>query len=301
MFKITDYKVNSIQDEIDYLIPKSIKLTNVNYLWDLGYYGKDIHIAILDTGCDINHFCLKDRIVEVKNFINNTNDVTDRVGHGTHVAGIIAANKSKKGITGIAPESLLHIYKVLGDNGIGSMKGIINGIYHAIEQKVDIINMSLGSTSTNNELKLAIDKAIENGISVVCSSGNDAKGDDGSIDELSYPGCMREVIEVGSVNKDDNKVSYFSNSNNNVDLVAYGGNITSCYPNNKFANCSGTSQAVPLVVGALALLKQKFINEFKRLPETESELYAQLIKNTKTLPNVNRTLQGNGLLYFYEN
>ena len=93
-------------------------------------------------------------------------------------------------------------------------------------------------------------------------------------------------------------MSYFSNSNDNVDLVAYGGNIMACYPGNKYAQCSGTSQATPQISGALALLKEKFIAEFGRLPECESELYAQLIKNTKTIPNVSRKLQGNGILYF---
>ena len=177
------------------------------------------------------------------------------------------------------------------------MESIVKAIYHAIDMKVDIINMSLGGTSGNNALEVAIDKAIENNICVVCASGNDAHGDDGSKDEINFPGFYREVIETGSVNK-DNKMSYFSNSNDNVDLVAYGGSIMSCYPGNKYAQCSGTSQATPQISGALALLKQKFIAEFGRLPECESELYAQLIKNTKTIPNVSRKLQGNGILYF---
>ena len=241
--------------------------------------------------------CLKDRIVETKNFIDRTDDVTDRQGHGTHVSSIIAANRTPKGITGMAPESLLHIYKVLGDDGNGNMESIVKAIYHAIDMKVDIINMSLGGTSGNNALEVAIKKAIENNICIVCASGNDARGDDGSKDEINFPGFYREVIETGSVNK-DNKMSYFSNSNDNVDLVAYGGNIMACYPGNKYAQCSGTSQATPQISGALALLKQKFIAEFGRLPECESELYAQLIKNTKTIPNVSRKLQGNGILYF---
>ena len=241
--------------------------------------------------------CLKDRIVETKNFINGTDDVTDRQGHGSHVAGIIAANRNPKGITGVAPESLLHIYKVLGDDGNGNMESIVKAIYHAIDMKVDIINMSLGGTTGNNALEVAIDKAIENNICVVCASGNDAHGDNGNKDEINFPGFYRQVIEIGSVNK-DNKMSYFSNSNDNVDLVAYGGSIMSCYPGNKYAQCSGTSQATPQISGALALLKEKFIAEFGRLPECESELYAQLIKNTKTIPNVSRKLQGNGILYF---
>lgn len=297
MYKITNYEVKSIEDKIDYMIPKSIQLTNVKTMWDIGYYGKDIHVAVLDTGCDVNHKCLNDRIVETKNFIDNSEDVTDKNGHGTHVAGIIAANRSKEGMTGIAPEVSLHIYKVLSDNGNGSYDAIIKGLEQAIVQKVDIINMSLGGTEANEKMHELINKAIANGICVVCASGNEANGDNGIVDEISYPGFWREVIEVGSIEQDGN-MSKFSNSNYNIDLVAYGGQITSCYPGNKYATTSGTSQSSPQISGALALLKQKFIVEFGRNPECESELYAQLIKNTKTIKNTNRKLQGNGCLYF---
>lgn len=299
MYKITNYEVKSIEDKIDYMIPKSIQLTNVKTIWDKGYYGKDIHIAILDTGIDVNHKCLSDRIVETKNFIDGSEDVTDKNGHGTHVAGIIAANRSKEGMTGIAPEVSLHIYKVLADNGDGSHDAIIKALEQAINQKVDIINMSLGGTDANEKMHELINKAIDNGICVVCASGNEAMGDNGSVDEISYPGFWREVVEVGSMEQ-DGIISKFSNSNYNIDLVAYGGQITSCYPGNKYATTSGTSQATPQISGALALLKQKFIAEFGRNPECESELYAQLIKNTKTIANVNKKLQGNGCLYFRE-
>lgn len=299
MFRITNYEVKSVEDTIDYMIPKSIQLTNVKTIWDKGYYGKDIHIAILDTGCDINHKCLNDRIVETKNFIDGSEDVTDKNGHGTHVAGIIAANRSKEGMTGIAPEVSLHIYKVLADNGDGSHSAIAKALEQAINQKVDIINMSLGGTEANEKMHELINKAIDNGICVVCASGNEAMGDNGSVDEISYPGFWREVVEVGSMEQ-NGVMSKFSNSNYNIDLVAYGGQITSCYPGNKYATTSGTSQATPQISGALALLKQRFIAEFGRNPECESELYAQLIKNTKTIPNVNKKLQGNGCLYFRE-
>lgn len=297
MFKITNHEIESIEENIEYFIPKSIELTNVKTLWGKGYYGNGINIAILDTGCDVNHKCLNDRIVETKNFINGSEDVTDKNGHGTHVSGIIAANRAKEGMTGIAPEVSLHIYKVLDDNGNGSYEAITKALEQAINQKVDIINMSLGSNEANEKIHELINKAIKDGICVVCASGNESKGDDGSVDEISYPGFWREVIEVGSVEQDGN-MSKFSNSNYNIDLVAYGGKITSCYPGNKYATTSGTSQATPMISGALALLKQKFIAEFGRNCECESELYAQLIKNTKTINGVNRKLQGNGILSF---
>lgn len=297
MYRITGYEVKSISNEIEYMIPKSILKTNVQSLWDKGYYGKGIHIAVLDSGCDVNHACLSDRIVETKNFINNTDDVKDSHGHGTHVAGIIAANKTPKGMTGIAPECNLHIYKVLDNNGNGNFDTISNALEHAINQgEIDIVNMSLGGSENNQRMHDLIKKANEKGICIVCASGNEANGDDGSVDEYSYPGFFQESIETGSIEINDS-MSKFSNSNANLDVVSYGGNITSCYPNDKYATTSGTSQSSPLISGALALLKQKFIDEFGRKPD-ESELYAQLIKNTKTLQGVSRKCQGNGYLYF---
>ena len=298
MYRITDYKVESIENNIDYFIPQSIINTNCQYLWDKNYLGQGIHIAVLDTGCDINHKCLSDRIVETKNFINGSEDVTDDNGHGTHVAGIIASNRVKQGMTGIAPESLLHIYKVLNAEGSGSIENINKAIEYAINKKVDIISMSLGGSYADETMHNLIIKANELGICVVCASGNDANNDDGSIDEYSYPSAFQESIEVGSLDPNDT-MSYFSNSNNNLDICTYGGSITSCYPNNRYAKCSGTSQATPLVSGALALLKQKFKDEFGRNAD-EEELYSQLIKNTKTIPKVNRKLQGNGMLRFVE-
>ena len=298
-YGISDFQVLSVSEKVEYTLTENIRLSNVEKLWELGYDGEGMHIAVLDTGCDVNHECLKDRIVETKNFINGTDDVTDRNGHGTHVAGIIAGNQCEGGISGIAPKASLHIYKVLSDNGLGDTKHTIRAIEHAIEQKVDVINMSLGGRDPLPVMKEVIQKAIDNGISVVCASGNDARGDNGSKDEINYPAYYRECISVGSVTKKQ-ITSKFSNSNFNVDLVAYGSDICSCYPNNKYATCSGTSQATPMVSGFLVLLKQKFMKEFGREPECESELYAQLIKNTKTLKNVDRRVQGNGLIYFRE-
>lgn len=298
-YGIFDFQVQSVFERAEYVLTDNIKLSNVEKLWKLGYDGEGMHIAVLDTGCDVNHKCLKDRIVETKNFITGTNDVTDRNGHGTHVAGIIAGNQCNGGISGMAPRASLHIYKVLKDDGAGDPLHIIRAIEHAIEQKVDVINMSLGGNGVMPVMEKVIQKAIDNGISVVCASGNDGRGDNGEKDEINYPAYYRECISVGSVTKKQ-IASKFSNSNFNVDIVAYGSDICSCYPGNKYATCSGTSQATPMVSGFIALLKQKYIKEFGRAPECESELYAQLIKHTKTLKNVNRKVQGNGLIYFRE-
>ena len=111
-----------------------------------------------------------------------------------------------------------------------------------------------------------------------------------------YPAYYEEVIEVGAINFADS-IARFSNSNAELDVCCYGVEITSTYPKNTYARCSGTSQATPHVSGALALLKQKFINENNRQP-SEDELYKTLLKHLSPIPNVSKTLQGNGKIVF---
>lgn len=255
--------------------------------------GTDTVIAIIDTGC-AEHDLLKDRIVGGKNFTSegNENDYTDYNGHGTHVAGIIAASENKY-FRSIAPNSKLLILKALNSKGEGSMQNILSAIRYAIDCKVDIINMSLGAANGSEELHKIIKEAIDNNISVVCASGN--SGDDNaSTYELDFPGSYEEVIEVGAMDENYD-VSTFSNSNQYVDIVAPGENIMSTYLDNGFKSLSGTSMATPIVSGVLALLLQWSKIEFKRRL-SEKELYSLLIKNTKSL-HLDRSLQGNGYVY----
>ncbi len=185
------------------------------------------------------------------------------------------------------------IVKVLDQNGSGQYEWIINGIYYAIEQNVDIISMSLGGPEDVPELHEAIQKAVEQHILVVCAAGNEGDGQD-ITNELGYPGSYNEVISVGAINL-NRRISDFSNSNNEVDLVAPGENILSTYPNGKYASLSGTSMATPHVSGALALIKAISNQAFER-KLTEPEIYAQLIKRTVPLGHSPK-LEGNGMVY----
>lgn len=256
-------------------------------------YGSDVVIAIIDTGC-AEHDLLKNCIIGGKNFTSegSEDDYTDYNGHGTHIAGIIAAAENNY-FKSIAPNSKLLILKALDSNGQGSMQNILSAIKYAIDYKVDIINMSLGSTKGSEDLHNIIKEAINKNISVVCASGN--SGDNNSdTDELDFPGSYEEVIEVGAMNINKN-VSTFSNSNKYVDIIAPGENIMSTYLNNNFKSLTGTSMATPIISGSLALLLEYAKKEFKRRP-SEKELYSLLIKNTRSL-HLDRTLQGNGYIY----
>lgn len=299
MVKLVNYEVSNkigISASTN-MAPYSIALTNAEYMWKNGYYGKDVVIAIIDTGCDSKHPDLQGRILEGRNFTadDNSNPLIyeDYNGHGTHVAGIICANNKNKGVVGIAPQAKLLILKALDKNGSGTYQGLINALNYAIGKKVDIISMSLGGPNDVPGLHDIIVEAINKNILVVCAAGN--RGDNNfSTQELDYPGSYEEVIEVGAIDQ-SKKPALFSNSNRYVDLLAPGVQILSTYKNQSYASLSGTSMATPYVSGGLALLIEWSKKEYGRLL-SESELYAQLIKNTKSI-NYSRNIQGNGYLY----
>ena len=277
-------------------IPAGVALIQAPRIWN-ETKGKGITIAVLDTGCDTSHSDLQKQIVGGRNFTDddgsNPDIFLDYNGHGTHVAGTIAARQNNNGVIGVAPEASLLIVKVLNKNGSGQYDWIIDGIHYAIEQKVDIISMSLGGPNDMPELHQAIKKAIANNILVVCAAGNEGDGDDAT-DEFGYPGCYNEVISVGAINL-ERRSSKFTNSHNEIDLVAPGKKIISTYLNGKYATLSGTSMAAPHVSGALALIKNLVNNSFGR-QLSEPELYAQLIKRTVPL-GFSPRLEGNGLIY----
>ncbi|MEH7418858.1 S8 family peptidase [Neobacillus drentensis] len=277
-------------------VPKGVEMIQAPKVWEKTK-GEGMTIAILDTGCDLSHPDLKERVIGGRNFTKddqgNQEVYRDYNGHGTHVAGTMAAMQNQQGVVGVAPKANLLIIKVLDKNGSGQYEWIINGINYAIEQKVDIISMSLGGPEDVPELHKAIQKAVEQNILVVCAAGNEGDGRD-TTNEFDYPGSYNEVISVGAIGLDRN-ISDFTNSNNEVDLVAPGEAILSTYLNGKYATLSGTSMATPHVSGALALIKVLANQSFER-ELTVPELYAQLIKRTVPLGHSPK-LEGNGLVY----
>lgn len=278
----------------------SVFLIQADKFWKRGSFGNGSIVAVLDTGCDTDHEALRESIIDVRNFTSDylydPYNVQDGNGHGTHVAGIIAAN-NKNYTIGVAPQAKLVILKTLTNQGKGSVNTLIQAIYYAVNwrglngEKINILTMSLGSKTNNPLLHEAIRYAVVHNISIVVSTGNE--GDGKKSEELSYPGAYNEVIAVGSVNN-QKKISYFSNTNKEVDLVAPGEVIYSTYLNNSYKTLSGTSMAAPFVAGALALIKEENEKRLNR-PLSETELYALLIKSTEHL-NVDAIFEGNGFL-----
>ncbi|RQW67063.1 hypothetical protein DUK53_07675 [Listeria sp. SHR_NRA_18] len=222
---------------------------SVNKYHTEGITGKGIKIAILDTGVD-----LKNEDITFKKGINFTSgevtDFADRNGHGTKIAGIIGARKNGEGLIGIAPESDLYICKVANDSGKVSFDGLMKGLDWAVEQEVDIINISLEFGDGDKALKKAIDRAINQHIIVIASSGNiRAKGDMFK----AYPGAYPDVISVGMLNL-QGEIYAAEFKEKKVDIYAPGEDLTSTYFDNKLTLDTGVSYATAYASGFAALV-----------------------------------------------
>jgi subtilisin family serine protease len=214
------------------------------------FTGRGIKIAILDTGVDYRHPDLSPNYAGGYDFVNDDDDPMDDNGHGTHVAGIIAAARDGKGVLGVAPEAEYYAVKVSDGRGKGSFSGLIEGIDWAIEHDVDIVTMSITGTGGTMALQRAVQDAYnEYGLILVAAVGNGGSGD------VLFPAAYKEVIGVGSVNEENEKSS-FSRIGEEVELVAPGSDIRSAAIGGKYRVTSGTSMATPFVAGAAALMLQ---------------------------------------------
>ncbi|HEX2615589.1 MAG TPA: S8 family peptidase, partial [Nitrososphaera sp.] len=235
--------------------PTSIEYSSSWGLQDIGaepvhlsnYTGKGVKIGVLDTGIDYKHPDLATNYKGGHDFINNDDDPMDDNGHGTHVAGILAAARNGKGVVGVAPDAELYAVKVSDNNGKGSFSGLAEGINWAIENHMDIVTMSITGEGGSMALAKAVSTAYDDGLILVAAVGN------GKGEGVLYPAAYKEVIGVGSVNE-DNKLSSFSLTGSEVEIVAPGSAIKSTWPGGEYRLSSGTSMATPFVTGAIALL-----------------------------------------------
>jgi len=282
MMKLLPFEIESFEETTD-TVPFGVTQCQAPEIWEKGEKGKGIVIAICDTGIDISHPDLKNNIIDGRNFTPEgwRNDFNDRNGHGTHVAGTIAATSSGAGVVGVAPEAKLLICKVLDKNGSGNYYSIIEGIKYATNwtgkngEKVRIINMSLGGSYNDPKLERAILDAASKGIMVVVASGNEGDNNQETY-EYAYPAAYNECITVAACDE-EKKLAPFSNNHLQVDVTAAGVNVLSTYPVSKYAKLSGTSMATPHISGMLALLIKLGEKKFKRTL-TESEIFSVLTK-----------------------
>lgn len=298
--KLVPFKIESLQSMVNE-IPWGVDQIEAPEIWANGEKGSGIVVAICDTGIDRNHTDLKDQIIGGHNFTNegSADDYQDLNGHGTHVAGTIAAQANESGVVGVAPEAKLLICKVLNKEGSGDYSSIINGIRFATNwrgknnERVRVINMSLGGPYNDPNLYKAILEASAAGIMVVVASGNEGNNEEEPNQfETSYPALYNECITIAACDE-FKKLAYFSNEHLQVDFIAAGVGVTSTYPTNTYATLSGTSMATPHVAGALALVIAVGEKQFQRTLTTQ-EIFGLLAKTSCSL-GYKKSSEGNGL------
>ncbi|WP_327370879.1 S8 family peptidase [Streptomyces sp. NBC_01217] len=268
-------------------LDKSTKQIGADLAWAAGYDGKGTKVAVLDTGVDAEHPDLKGRIAASENF-TDSDTTDDRQGHGTHtistVGGTGAASGGKK--KGVAPGADLLAGKVLNDGGSGAESWIIAGMQWAVDQKADVVSMSLGSptpTDCTDPMGVAAEELSRSGNTLfVIAAGNSGP----TLNTVSSPGCAPSVLTVGAVDRDDSTAQFSSRGpvigshTLKPEIAAPGVAISAAAAGGRgvyaYQTMSGTSMATPHVAGAAAIVKQ-------RHPDwTAQQIKADLVSSAKS-------------------
>jgi len=212
--------------------------------------GAGIKVCVSDTGADLKHADLKSNIISQFNTINPRRSAKDDNGHGTHVAGIVAALDNSIGVVGVASQAKLIIAKGLNAAGMGFSSDLSETIDGCRLRGAQIINMSWGSDSPNLLVQQAIERAHAAGIILVAAAGNESTS-------VIYPAAFPEVVAVSALTNIDELAS-FSNFGPEVGNSAPGVGILSTMRNGTYGYLSGTSQATPFVAGVAALMLSVF-------------------------------------------
>ncbi|MGB9343690.1 S8 family serine peptidase [Trichococcus sp.] len=246
-----------------------------------GYSGEGVKVAVLDSGVNFNHFDLRDNFDFSANelgydFVSDDFFPEDVYGHGTHVAGILAAASNGFGVVGVAPNAQIVALRVLDDNGEGTASRIIEALqwiqnYNAAhpDSPIRITNNSYGTGSNSSQLEAAFDVLASSGVLHIGSAGNDGSAA-GNGNNVSYPARYESVVAVAALDKNNLRAS-FSSTGSDVEIAAPGVSILSTwkdgtnfegpqpfsfagYAGEYFIEANGTSMASPHVAGVAALL-----------------------------------------------
>ena len=218
--------------------PWGILAVKAPQAWGVSNQGQGARVLVLDTGIDFNHPSLKANFEKGQDFTGDSSgdDITDHVGHGTHVSGTIAGVMDAQGFTGVAPKAKLLMGRVCSEQGCSNV-AIASGINWGITQKVDVISMSLSGAWSTPAERDAVAKADKAGITVVAASGNDGTN------KVSYPAALPSVIAVGAVDNTSKKAD-FSQYGPELAVVAPGVDVVSSVPQG-----TGRESSVSLTVG----------------------------------------------------
>jgi serine protease AprX len=291
---------------LDDAVPR-IRATRV---WDSGFSGRGVRIAILDTGLDGEHPDFRDRVGALKDFIDpGATEPVDPNGHGTHVAGIAAGDgrTSQGRFRGVAPEAELLVGRVLDARGAGRTSDVMAGIEWAVAQGAQVINVSLGGppypSDGTDALSQLCDAAVDAGAVVCVAGGNLGPGSQ----TIGAPAAARKVVTVGAseviADGGAERVAMFSSRGPTGDgrtkpdvlfpgvaIVAQraAGTRLGDPVNESYISLQGTSQATPMAAGTAALLLQA---NPRYLPE---EIKARLMRGARALPGYQPAAQGSG-------
>lgn len=230
-------------------IPWGLAAVHAQDAWNSGADGSGIKVCILDTGIDYNHpeFVRNGQSVikASRNFVADGHpDARDGAGHGTHVAGTIAAQLNGSGVAGVAPGVDLYIGRVLGDDGSGTTSGVINGLNWCVSQGAKVVNLSLGASRGSKTEQRAFDSAYSNGVLSVAANGNDGTN------RISYPAAYSSVVAVAAVDSNLVRAS-FSNYGSATELAGPGVAVLSSVPLGTGLQGSASEGGVPYVANPL--------------------------------------------------
>lgn len=270
MFEISRCRVISVasanhKEIIDY----GVRMVGAPLEWK-ETMGEGVKVGIIDTGICTSHIELRNRIKDGANFSGGSRDnIEDENGHGTHIAGIIAAEKNGIGVIGVAPKADLYIAKAFGADGKTDYNAIEKSVRYLEDKKVDVINMSFSSGYSSPSYRSLIWEANQKGITVVCAAGND--GDHG-YNTIGYPASYPETVTVSAVDINRN-IADFSSRGRAAEICAAGIDVYSTYLDGGYATLSGTSMACPIITGAAAILQAKgYLRYGRRLTPDEIRL-----------------------------
>lgn len=280
----------------------SVPFIRAPQVWEAGFTGRDVPIAIVDTGIDPGHPDFAGRVVAMEDFTGE--GPRDNNGHGTHVAGIAAGAGNR--YKGIAPEARIYSAKVLHGDGSGYMSEVMAGLEWAVQQNVRVINLSLGGVGPcdgTDALSTTCDAAVDHGVMVCVAAGNYGPG----ASTVGPPGCARKVLTIGACSNQDTIANFSargptSDGRVKPDILLPGVGIVSCRAQDTtmgvpvdalYTRASGTSMATPHGTGIVALLLEAF-------PDlTPSQLKERLMNTAKNL-GLDANAQGKGRADAYQ-
>ena len=218
-----------------------------------GHTGRGVRVAVFDSGINYTHPDLAPNYRGGYDFVNNDAAPWDDNGHGTHVAGTIAAARDDAGVVGVAPDVDLYAVKVLGADGYGYVSTFISGIDWAVRNSIQVTNHSYGGVARSAIFEEALANAAARGMVHTASAGNRGACD-GTGDSVGYPAGYRSVIAVAATDSTDTRAC-FSSTGPDVEIAAPGVQIRSTLRSGAYGDrWNGTSMAAPHVAGTAALL-----------------------------------------------